>query len=53
MKVEANTSSYATREVLSVRYGNEKWKLVVFIFKSLNTTEYNYKIHNKKMLTVI
>jgi len=30
-----------------------KWKPVVFLSKSLNKTERNYKIHNKEMLVVI
>jgi len=29
------------------------WRLVVFLSKSLNETERNYKIHNKKMLAII
>ena len=30
-----------------------KWRLVVFLSKSLNEIEKNYKIHDKKMLAVI
>ena len=30
-----------------------KWRLVAFLSKSLNETEKNYEIHNKKMLAVI
>ena len=50
IKVKADASDYATKEVLSVKYRDKKWKLVVFISKSLNVIEYNYEIHNKKML---
>jgi len=32
-------SDYATGGVLSVKCRNEKWRPVVFISKSLNTTE--------------
>jgi len=53
MRVEENTSDYTTGGVLSVKYGNEKWRPVIFISKSLNTTEQNYKIHDKEMLAVI
>ena len=53
MRVEENASDYATGRVLSVKYGNEKWRPVISISKSLNATEQNYKIHNKEMLAVI
>jgi len=53
MRVEADASDYATGGVLSVKCENGKWRPVVFISKSLNTTERNYKIHNKEMLAVI
>ena len=29
------------------------WRLVVFLSKSLNETERNYKIHDKEMLAII
>ena len=29
------------------------WRLVAFLSKSLNKTERNYKIHDKKMLVII
>jgi len=51
--VEVDVSDYATGEVLSTKYEDGKWRLVAFISKSLNTTEQNYKIHNKEMLAVI
>jgi len=53
MKVEANALDYTTERVLSVKYRDEKWRPVAFISKSLNTTEQNYKIHNKEILAVI
>jgi len=52
-RVEADISNYATRGVLSMRCSNEKWRPVVFIFKSFSETEQNYKIYNKEMLAVI
>jgi len=53
MRVEADASDYATEEILSTKYKDSKWRLVAFISKLLNTTEQNYKIHNKEMLAVI
>ena len=51
MTVDA--SDYVTKEVLSVKYENKKWRLVAFISKSLNATKQNYEIHDKGMLAVI
>jgi len=53
MRVEADASDYVTRGVLSTRCENGKWRPVAFISKSLNTTEWNYEIHDKEMLAVI
>jgi len=53
MRVEVDASDYAIGEVLSTKCEDGKWRPVVFISKSLNATEQNYKIHNKEMLTVI
>jgi len=43
----------STGGVLSTKCEDSKWRLVAFISKSLNTTEQNYKIHDKEMLAVI
>jgi len=53
MRVEADASDYATGGVLSLKGEDGKWRPVAFISKSLNATERNYKIHDKKMLAVI
>jgi len=53
MRVETDASDYAMEKVLLTKYKNGKWRLVVFISKSLNTTEQNYEIHDKEMLAVI
>ena len=53
MRVKADASDYATGGVLSVKGEDGKWRLVAFISKSLNDTERNYEIHDKKMLAVI
>jgi len=51
--VEADTSNYATRGVLSMKCFDELWRPVAFISKSLSNIEWNYKIYNKKMLAVV
>ena len=53
MRIKVNASDYATEEVLSIECRNRKWRLVVYLSKSLNEIEKNYKIHDKKMLIVI
>ena len=53
MRVETDASNYATRGVLSTKCEDGKWRPVAFISKLLNTTEQNYKIHDKEMLAVI
>ena len=53
MQVKANTSDYTIGRVLSVKCKDRKQRLVAFIFKSINLTERNYKIHNKEMIAVI
>jgi len=52
-RVEADTSNYVTRGVLSMKYSNELWRPVAFISKSLNDMERNYEIHDKAMLAVV
>jgi len=51
--MEVDTLDYATRGVLLMECEDGKWRLVAFLSKSLNETERNYKIHNKKILAVI
>jgi len=53
MKVGVDVSDFAIGEVLLIKCENEKWSPVAYISKSLNKVERNYKIHNKKMLTII
>jgi len=52
-RVEVDASNFATRGVLSIKYKDNKWRLVAYISKSLNKTEKNYEIHDKEMLAVI
>ena len=44
---------YTTERVLSMECKDGRWQPVVFLSKSLNKTERNYKIHDKEMLVVI
>jgi len=53
MRVEVDTSDYATGGILSTKCEDGKWRPVAFISKSLNATEQNYEIHDKEMLAVI
>ena len=51
--MEVDTLNYITGGVLFIEYKDRKQRLVVFLSKSLNETERNYEIHDKKMLVVI
>ena len=53
MRVKADTLEYTTENVLLIKCKDNKWRLVVFISKSLNKAERNYKIHDKEMLAII
>ena len=53
MRIEVDVSDYTTKRVLSIEYEDGQWKPVAYLLKSLNETERNYKIYNKKMLAVI
>jgi len=53
IRVEADASDYVTGGVLSTKCKDGKWRPVAFISKLLNTTEWNYEIHNKEILAVI
>ena len=48
-----DTSDYAMGGVLLIEGEDGKWRPVAFLFKSLNETERNYEIHDKKMLAII
>ena len=53
VRVEVDVLNFTTRGVLSIKYKNKKWRLVVYISKLLNKAKINYKIHNKEMLAII
>jgi len=52
MRMKVNTLDYTTGEVLFMECEDRKWRLVVFLSKSLNKIERNYKIHDKEILVV-
>jgi len=52
--VEVDSSDFATGAVLSQQSTTDgKWHPVAFYSKFLSSMEWNYKIHNKKMLAII
>ena len=53
MRMEVDVLDYATGRVLSMEYENSLWRPVAFLSKSLNETERNYEIYDKKMLAII
>jgi len=53
MRIEVDTSDFATGEVLLMKCEDEKWRPVAYISKSLNEAERNYEIHDKEMLVII
>ena len=42
--MKVNTLDYVIKGVLSIEYKDRKWKLVVYLLKSLNKIEKNYEI---------
>ena len=53
MRMEVDTSDYATEGVLLMEGENGKWRPVAFLSKSLNEIGRNYEIHDKEMLAII
>ena len=53
MRMKVDMLDYAMGGVLSMECGNERWRPVAFLSKSLNETERNYEIHDKEMLAII
>ena len=53
IRMEVDTSDYATGGVLSMECEDRLWRLVAFLSKLLNKTERNYEIHDKEMLAII
>jgi len=53
MRMEVDTSNYATGVILSMKCKDGRWRPVAFLSKLLNETERNYEIYDKEMLVVI
>ena len=53
MRIEVDISDYATGGILSIECKDGLWRPVAFLSKSLNETERNYEIHDKKMLAIV
>ncbi|KAF7779106.1 hypothetical protein Agabi119p4_3451 [Agaricus bisporus var. burnettii] len=53
LKVESDASAYATGGELSMKCEDGKWRLVVYISKSMTETERNYDIHDREMLGIM
>jgi len=53
MRIKVDISAYTIGGILSMEYKDRKWRLVVFLSKSLNEIERNYRIYDKEMLVVI
>jgi len=53
IRMEVDASDYAIGGVLSMECENGRWRPVVFLSKSLNKIEKNYKIHDKEILVII
>jgi len=50
--VELNASEHAIGGVLSQEQEG-KWKLIVFLSRTMQPTERNYKIYNKELLAIV
>ena len=53
LRVEVDVLDYVTGGILLMEGEDGKWRLVTFLSKSLNKTERNYEIYNKKILAII
>ena len=53
IRMEVDVLDYVTGGVLLMECEDRLWRPVVFLSKSLNETERNYKIHDKEILAII
>ena len=53
MRMEVDMSDYTIERVLFMKCEDGLWRPVAFLSKSLNETERNYEIYNKKILAII
>ena len=50
IRMKVNALDYVIKKIISMEYINRCQRLVIYLSKSLNKIEKNYKIYNKKML---
>ena len=53
LRVESDTSDYATGAILSMKCKDNKWRPCAFYSKLLSNVERNYDVHDKEMLGII
>ena len=53
IRMVVDVSDYVMGGVLSMECEDRLWRPVVFLSKSLNKIERNYKIHDKKILAIV
>ena len=51
-RVETNALGHAIEEVLSQEQ-EEKWKLIVFLSRTMQPVERSYEIYNKELLAIM
>ena len=51
--IEANSSNYITRGILSQYNEDGILHLIVYFLKQLSPAKYNYEIYNKELLAII
>ena len=51
-RVETDASEHAIGEVLSQKQEG-KWKLIVFLLRTIQPAEENYEIYDKKLLAIV
>jgi len=51
-RVETDTSGHAIRGVLSQEQDG-KWKLIVFLLRTMQPAERNYEIYDKELLAIV
>lgn len=53
MRIEADSSGFATGSILSVQMDDDKWHPACFLSKGLSAPERNYDIHDREMLSIM
>ena len=53
MRIEVDMSDYTTEGVLFMECEDGQQRFIIYLSKSLNKTERNYKIYDKEILAVI